>query len=412
VDRRGDNADEIFGVYYRVPKSASVADYNRDGCLDVFIASNSDWSEQVPAGGKNTTTPVTARTDNGKPNYLFQSSCSNFTDVTDEAGIRGTHWSLATSFVDLTGDGYPDIHVANDFYNDIVYVNQRNGTFRRRVLDRETDRNAMSSEVVDVNGDGRLDIFVTNIYLPDRCRPASNLIRGRVRGNNLLINEGGGAFTDEASRYGVRQGGWGWAASFVDFDNDGDRDLVQVTSENAKYAKYEITDPTANEGAPTYLHRPAIWEQRNESEFEPVNATRVGFQRSNGRGMANLDLDRDGNQEFIIASPTGDVQLYDNHNEGGNWLQVAVRGNETLPATGARVYVTVDGKTSMQVRNSKADFLSQDTRILHFGLIDRGQVDRVRVVWADGTEHVYCDLASNQRIVVRPDGSHAVSSRD
>lgn len=88
----------------------------------------------------------------GNPNLLFDGDCNSFEQV-ENAGIEGTRWSLATSFVDLTGDGYLDIHVGNDFNTDVLYVNQHDGTFRRVEIPA-TDRHAMASEVADVTGDG------------------------------------------------------------------------------------------------------------------------------------------------------------------------------------------------------------------------------------------------------------------
>jgi len=191
---------------FEVPMSASVADYTGNGCLDVFVSEFSNLRKNKPIGYNQ----FNVEEDNGNRNRLFAGDCEEFEETTEEAGIRDETWSLATSFVDLTNDGHPDIHVANDFNNDVLYINNGDGTFDRRVLPNSTNRNGMSSEVADVNDDGFLDIFVTNIYAgPSNTSDVSYTLRSRTDGNNLLINQGGGEFVDRAEEYGVREGGWG-----------------------------------------------------------------------------------------------------------------------------------------------------------------------------------------------------------
>ncbi|WP_137284535.1 CRTAC1 family protein [Halorussus salinisoli] len=376
--------------------SAAAADYNQDGCLDVFITQNGDWRDTVPhrAQGKS------LRHDNGNRNYLFRGNCSEFERV-ENAGIGGEKWSLATSFVDFTGDGWPDIHVANDFNYDVIYVNQRDGTFTRRRVD-ETNRHGMASEVADVNGDGRPDIFVTNIEYkrPERVWLMQNGLDMKSRGNNLLINRGNATFRDAATAYGVRRGGWGWSGNLVDLDNDGDLDLVHTTQ-----------DYNRKTGSPTNSQQtwkptskpPALWMRANDS-FERINATRAGFEPSNGRGLAVLDYDKDGDRDLVVADASGKFKLYENRHVSGNWLQVQVKGTANQTAVGARVFVTTDAGTQIRYRNSRTNYFSQNSRTLHFGLANH-TVRRVRVVWPDGTEHTFTNVSTNQSVVVRHDGS-------
>jgi len=240
-----------FDAALTEPTGAAAADYDGDGCLDVFVVQNGDWTERTPVAHSDPGRDVTD--DNGEPNYLFRGSCGEGFERVTDTGIEGTRWSLATSFVDLTGDGRPDVHVANDYNNDYVYVNEGDGTFAAVALGARTNRNGMSSEVLDVNGDGRLDLFVTNIYV-DVANVSSGPIRNYLRyrlgkradgGNNLLVNRGNGTFVDRAAAYGVRKGGWGWAAVATDFDNDGDQDLFHTTSAWARASTRRATSRTS-----------------------------------------------------------------------------------------------------------------------------------------------------------------------
>jgi len=192
--------DVGFDVNTSVPTGATAGDYTGNGCLDLFVVQNGDWTTRLPAGQRES--GVTPRTDNGNPNYLFRGNCEGFENVTAEAGIRGTRWSMAATMVDLDEDGRPDVHVANDFNYDVVYWNQGDGTFEQAVLGEATNRNGMASAVADVNGDGYTDIYVTNIYFPETDTNVSRTYLGtneRAGGNNLLINRGNRSFEDRAA---------------------------------------------------------------------------------------------------------------------------------------------------------------------------------------------------------------------
>lgn len=396
-DGRFHRRDVGLGTPLQIAIGAAAADYNHDGCLDLFVLQSGDWRSGLPRAAMHSQArkePVV--NDTGNPNLLFAGNCSSFERVTD-GGITGNRWSLATSFVDVTGDGWPDIHVGNDFNTDVLYVNQRNGTFQRVALP-ETDRHAMASEVADLTGDERLDVFVTNIHFQKRIWAFENMRNVDTRGNNLLVNRGNGTFTSEERAYGVRDGGWGWAASVVDLDNDGDRDLVHTT----KSYLYDTNDDGALEEIQT---RPRIWE-RTGPNFTRLNASRVGLQTASGRGLAHLDYDRDGDQDLVVAVHDGAFTLYENRGEGGNWLQVTLDGDGS-PTLGARVYVTAGNSTAFRVADAETGFLSQESRILHLGLGDT-ETATVRVVWPDGSERTVEDVAANQRLIVnRTDAAEA-----
>jgi len=372
-----------------VPLGAAAADYDGDGTLDVFVIGYENWYDNAPAGYRGNGTVVE---DNGNPNRFLVGNGTTLTRVDHEA-ISGDRWSMATSFVDLTGDDRPDVHVANDFNNDVLYVNDDGESFDRRTLSEATDRNQMSSEIADVNGDGRLDIFVTNIYgfdTRDGKKGGRMLLplRERAKGNNLLINQGNGTFVDRAASYGVRKGGWGWAAILSDMDNDADEDIFQAT-------QIVVT----REQQSSRLTEPMVFERVGE-QFVTRNATRSGFEETDGRGVAELDYDRDGDIDIVVASAMSRFYLYENTGAPGNSVEVRVTSATDHTAIGAEVYVTANGTTQYEVMNSEADFKSQDTRTLHFGLGDTERVEKIRIVWPDGTERTFEDVRANQFLVV------------
>jgi len=385
-----------------VPVTASAADYTGNGCPDLFVAQYGDWDETTPTGWQRSFA-FEGSEDNGNANSLYRGDCDGF-ERADGAGIEGDHWSLAASFADLNGDGAPDVHVANDYYNDTVYWNDGGGTFTRETLDAATDRNGMSSEVADVTGDGRLDVFVTNIYFPEDLSELdeeqrrvfsdflNNRLGKRAAGNNLLVGTADGFETQGEAR-GLAEGGWGWAAVLADLDSDGDLDAFHGTQNVITFDESERTFPT-----------PMLWVNE-DGTFHRQDATASGFAVTNDRGVAGADFDGDGAVDLATATYDGEYRLYRNDAGQGNSLQVALGpGDSNTTALGARVTVTVDGETLTRVNDDEADYQSQDSRVRHFGLGDADAVDRLRVEWADGSVTVVEDVAAGARILVTPDG--------
>jgi hypothetical protein len=394
-----------FDDRIEIGMAATAGDYNGDGCLDVFVAQNGDWRAGPPQKvrietieqeyDESMTQSLREKPDNGNPNYLYRGTCSSFERVTD-AGIEGTRWSVATSMADLTGDGRPDIHVANDFANDTLYVNKGDGRFRKKTI-ADTDRNGMSSELADVNRDGRVDVFVTNIHFRRKPLTMRALPGMSNDGNNLLINQGNGSFESSEERYGVMDGGWGWASVLVDLNNDGDLDLIHTTR------NYVLTT-----GSEETVSPPSVWERVGPENFSKVDATQRGFEPSNGKGLARADFDLDGDQDLVLADDDGRYRFYDNRvrdgdeTAGRNYLQVLATTAGGRPAYGTVVTVTVDGTTRTAVVDTSTDFLSQDSRYLHFGLGDAERAS-VTVRWPDGSAETV-ELEANQRVRIGPDG--------
>ncbi|RQG95084.1 CRTAC1 family protein [Natrarchaeobius chitinivorans] len=396
--------DVGFDDEFVVPVSASAADATGNGCPDVFVLDYGDWLDEHPRGW-HYQLDFPAEEDNGELNALYTGDCGEF-DRVDDAGIEGEHWSMATSFVDLTGDGHPDIHVANDYFEDEIYYNRGDGTFDREYLGNETNRNGMSSSTADVTGDGQLEIFVTNIYyprdrwgeLPDTQRQLfvdfmTARIGDRNQGNNLLVRTDEG-FVDQGEERGLNEGGWGWGAAVEDFDGDGQVDVFHATQFQARF----------DEGQPTFV-RPMVFAQQN-GQFHRLDASELGLEEVDERGVAALDFDSSGSMDVAVAGSRASYRLYSNDAEQGDSLQVVVGGAEDLDHTtlGTTVEATVDGDSQLRVRNARADYQSQDTRTLHFGFGEADTVDELRVTWPDGTELTLEDVETGQRIHVTPDG--------
>jgi hypothetical protein len=227
----------------------AVADYDRDGFLDVYVARMGDHATGAPR-------PSFAAT-NGVPDTLWRNrGDGTFADVTAEAGVGSRGWNLAAAWGDYDGDGWPDLYVANEFGPNALFRNRRDGTFEDRARASGTADGGASMGVAwgDYDGDGDLDLFVSNMHAnsgwalfhPDFPTPipwrfrlfglftskvrneSQRIVDRLVRGSSLYRNDGDGTFTDVSDAAGVRDGQWGWSAEFVDYDLDGRLDLYAV----------------------------------------------------------------------------------------------------------------------------------------------------------------------------------------
>lgn len=219
--------------------SASAADYDHDGDLDIYVGFYGPV-KHTPEGfltyELNNDSFVAAR--NGEPNVLLRNNGDGtYTDVAAEARVADTGWTLACTFGDVDDDGWADLYVVNDFGSNVLYLN-RQGRFEDATarLGAEAPGFGMGVARADTDGDGRLEFFVTGIHAEDGLRladrgaePVPAAVSDRVckvaSGNYLLRPSADGVFHNDAAAAGVDDAGWAWGCAFVDYDCDARPDL-------------------------------------------------------------------------------------------------------------------------------------------------------------------------------------------
>jgi len=322
-----------------------------------------------------------------------------FTNADTEVGIDwrtfGTMLTnLSQNLADVNNDSWPDLLVASDFRTSRVLMNDGGGRLLNVTdVDVITDENGMGSAVADYDNDGDLDWFVTSIW--DPVKGDSNWGES---GNRLYRNRGDGSFEDATDAAGVREGFWGWAACFADFNNDGHLDLFHVNgfSENTGTrfkGKYDVwrTDPSR------------LFIANGDGVFTERSVELGIDDRGQGRGTSCFDFDRDGDIDILVANNQQPPKLF--RNDGGNhlghWLDVRLRGRPpNTEAVGARVYVTNRGVTQMRELHISDNYSSQDPVAVHFGLGDATTIDRLQVAWPSGTTNVTERVVLSQSIVL------------
>jgi len=389
----------------RFSAGCSWADYDRDGDLDLYVCNYVEFQFQGRTGtGANrrqyaTEVPYTLNPSSYRPqpNALFRNrGDGTFEDVAIQAGVENADGrSLSASWVDMDGDGWADLYVANDVSRNGVYRNRGNGTFEDiGAVSLAADyRGAMGIAVGDFDNDLDQDIFITH-WIAQENALYQNMIRDGAEPGG---QEAGKLwYMDVADLRGFGQISLdmiGWAAGFCDFNNDGLRELWLLNGSTFE----EIRDHRR-----LRPQRPFLFWNRGKRGFVEVGekASPALARPIVGRGGARLDFNRDGLPDLLILEHGGPAVLLQNTSEScGNWIRLKLRqtGGNTQ-ALGARAHVTAGGRCQMAEVGSSSSYLSQDEMTLHFGVGDARKIDRIRIWWPDGTEEIHREIPVNREL--------------
>ena len=389
----------------------SFLDYNRDGNLDLFVSNYVRFSfEHAPVPGENTNCnwkgiPVECGPrglPTGRHSLYRNNGDGTFTDVSRQAGIAQATQSYGMTVVaaDLDEDGWPDIYVACDSTPSLLFMNNRDGTFREEgvlrgvaLSDDGTEQAGMGVGIGDYDLDGHLDLFKTH-FADDA--------------NVLYRNDGKGNFDDvtRTSRVGVETRYVCWGAGIVDLDNDGHPDLFLVTGN---------VYPEVERKLPQYANRTprAVFRNLGNHTFEElIEAAGPGVADARcSRGCAFGDFDNDGDIDVLIVNLNEPPSLLRNDIRGKqNWIKVKLEGvKSNRSAIGARVLAHYGGKTQAQTVLSQSSFYSCNDSRLHFGLGGLTSAD-LDVYWPNGLHETFKHLPANQLITLR-EGAGRVPNR-
>lgn len=348
---------------------AAFSDYDLDGDLDLFVAG---WRRGTDS------------------NRLFRNEGDGtFVDVTEDVGIINENVrGFGPCWTDLDDDRDPDLLLVADFGTTQVYIND-DGRFRE-VRDEMNiglnDSQSMGTTVADMNNDGMLDWYVTAIHDDDDV--------GRGLGNMLFMRQADGTFVERSAELGVDDGGWGWGAVDVDLNHDGWLDLVE----------------TNGWSLPSYENEPSKVFLSREGQFFDEVAADVGLVHDvDGLSVVRLDMDNDGDQDIAITAANERFSLFRNDIDGDatNWLRVVLdtSGSAGLAPMGfgSRVTVSTNGQEQLRALDGCANYLSSNEPSLHFGLGDVQVVDQVIVEWPNGSTTTATAVEANQTLVLTPE---------
>ncbi|MGA2887923.1 MAG: CRTAC1 family protein [Terracidiphilus sp.] len=368
---------------------ATFGDYDGDGRLDLFVGGYLRYDVKQPpvpdskslCQFRGTTVMCGPRGLPGERDHLFHNNGDGtFTDVSEKLGVSNPngYYALGALFVDVNNDGKLDLAVANDSSPNYLYINKGNGTFDDQSYQSGYALNADGRDVAnmgiaagDYENNGHMDL-VNTTFSDDY--------------DVVFNNDGKGAFTDVSYEAGIAEPTIpfvGFGDGFLDYDNDGWKDLLIANGH-----VYPNVDEHPEWGT-TYAERPLLFHNLKNGKFALVPAVEgTGLAKvSVGRGAAFGDLFNDGKIDVVINNMDGVPLLLRNVNpDHHHWVELKLVGGPKGPrdAVGSTVYLTAGGTRQRGDVLSGGSYLSSNDFRVHFGLGDAKVVDSVDIHWPGG----------------------------
>ncbi len=396
---------------------AAFCDYDRDGLLDVYIATNLLNRVEHPRGQRG---------------YLFHHNADGtFTNVTDAAGISSeVAQSHSATWFDYEGDGWPSLYVANDFGTpDKLYHNNRDGTFTD-VTDRalpHTSFSSMGADFGDIRNDGHVGFFVADMAMRGHQKDQRTAADSRGREieppdqstatrkyprNALFINTGTGRFLEASNLAGISATNWTWSVRLEDLDNDGRLDLFVTNGMNREQNNVDlltrmmVAENTTERirimrDSPVFVETHLAFRNAGDLDFEDVSAAWGLNQRSVGFGTALADLSGDGNLDIVYTNYQEGPTVLRNDENRGHRINVYLRGTASN-RFGIGAMIRVESALGVQVRQLELarGYKSSSEPMAHFGLGPDTTIRRLTIMWPSGRVQSFENLPADRRYIV------------
>ena len=390
---------------------ATWGDYDGDGRLDLFVPGYVHYDLDNPPGtgekgvaysfcqfrGQNVM--CGPRGLKGEPDHLFHNNGDGtFTDVSEKTGVadKSGYYGLTSVFVDVDNDGKPDLLVGDDSTPNYLYHNKGDGTFEDisyasgyALNENGRETATMGIAVGDYQNNGLVDLF--NTTFSDDYDP-------------LYRNDGDSNFTDISYQLGIAETTvpfLGWGSAFLDYDNDGWKDLIIANGH-----VYPIVDRMP--WGTTFAQRPLLFHNNGGKQFElmpAVEGSGLG-QTYKGRGLAVGDLFNDGKLDVVINVMDGAPALLRNVSpDKHHWIEFKLIGGAKSPrdAVGATVYLTANKMRQRGDVIAGGSYASTSDPRVHFGLVDATAIDEIEVHWPSGLKEHFA-APGIDRIVTLTEG--------
>ena len=420
---------------------ASFFDYDKDGDLDLFLMNHSLYPNSNYGKGS-----IRTEVDQMSGDKLFENKQGKFEDVTSQSGIfQGKiGYGLGLSIGDVTNDGYPDIYVGNDFFeNDYLYINQKDNTFKE-VISKDktalghTSHFSMGNAISDLNNDSKMDIISLDM-LPENLKTyktsglefpyqtyqyyLKNGYAPQFMQNTLHYNNGNETFSEAAYLSGIAATEWSWSPIVGDYDNDGFKDLyitngILGATNDMDYINFisneAIQKQLATEKSRRNLElskqipqkkvKNYFYKNNQDKTFSNVTSSWLSHENSFSNGGVSVDLDNDGDLDLVVNNINEEAYVLENNSNKiyqNNYLKVKFIGNSNNTfGIGATVKAYYKDQIITEENYTTKGYLSSVEPKIHLGLGDATIIDSLQIIWSTNAYETLKNVQTNQEIEV------------
>jgi len=421
---------------------ASFFDYDLDGDLDMYLLNHSVFPNRNYGNGN-----LRNQIDSLSGDRLYENIDGKFTDVSKKAKIfQGKiGYGLGVSTSDINNDGYPDIYIGNDFFeNDYLYINQKDGTFEEIITKDQTKLGhtthfSMGNDIADINNDGFTDIISLDM-LPEKIETykssgfefnnqiykqyLKNGYRPQYMQNTLHINIGHNIFSEIAYVSGIAATEWSWSPLIADLDNDGFKDIfisngIKGATNDMDFISFianENIQKSINEGMSEkdLIFTKELPEKktsnyffRNNRDLTFTNVTNTWFKElpSLSNGSVYTDLDNDGDLDIVVNNVNEKAFILENKSDiniKNNYIKIKFKGSEKNRfGVGAKVIAYLGSLTISQENYITRGYLSAISPDITIGLGKHSILDSLTVIWPQGNFQTLKNIQSTSSVTVK-----------
>ena len=430
---------EKYGLNFSgLSTQASFFDYDLDGDLDMYLLNHS--VHPVRNYGKGNNRNIIDEISGDK---LFENRGGKFVDVTAQSGIYSSKigYGLGIGVSDLNKDGYPDLYIGNDFFeNDYLYINQKNGTFKEVISNNRyrlghTSHFSMGNDLADFNNDGNIDILSMDMppedlvtYKSSGNEYAFNIYKEYLKNgyapqymqNTLHLNNGNSTFSEIAYMSGISASEWSWSSLFMDFDNDGLKDVFISNGIYGATNDMDYINFISNENIQRRLSKGMSQEDMEMIDEIPQKKVANYFFRNNGdltfskikseqksysNGAVYSDLDNDGDLDIVTNNLNQKCFVYQNLSEKQDtvhhYLKIKFNGPDLNKfGIGAKISVHTKNKSQYFENYLSRGYMSAVSPTLNIGLKEDSIVDSLEILWPDGKSETVLNLVGDKELIM------------
>ena len=408
-------------------------DYDLDGDLDMYLANHPPTEKVVGKAKSMNNLADEIKKGIHKTDYFYENVDGKYVDKTKNANLHNYGYKNSVGVGDFNKDGYPDLYVSSDYSQpDLFYINNGNKTFTNLAEPnlKHITYFSMGNDVTDINNDGNLDIYVTDMTPNDHIKSKvfmasmnSEKFNALVKYgfhhqymlNTLQLNNGDATFSEIGQYAGIDKTDWSWSPLFIDIDLDGEKDLFitngikeNLNDNDIKEKVYAVEQKLNRklsfeeylEVVPSIITPNQLYKNEGSKHFQNVSKNWIDVTEFNSNGAAYGDLDGDGDLDLVLNNMDAKAAIYENKSEEksiGNSIVINLNGPDNNPfALGTKISLLFKDQTIYHEHYPARGYLSSMDYKIVLGIGNVQSIPEMKIEWPDGEISILSNLEVNK----------------